>query len=162
MKNHFNHKRQRENNSRYTLIFACCSDSMSGQNSKRSRVETAKTVKAKHKNSLTEKDKTRATILIYHNEAEITECCCGQLINGNHICTKDILSRNLRVKECGFKTDVNIDCIICQKDVKQKEYNAQWAIDKDGYDVCSSCYGKCCFGELPKNCECWISDDERW
>ena len=65
------------------------------------------------------------------------------------------------VTECGFKTrrfhplrDVNLACVICQKDAKQKEYDEQWTVDLDGYDVCSECHAKCSYGDLPKQCEC--------
>ena len=101
-------------------------------------------------------------MLIWHNGAEVIECGCGKIINGKHKCTKDIKSKKLCVTECGYNTErryrplreVNLACDICQKDAKQKEYDEQWAVDFDGYDVCSECHGKCTYGVLPKECEC--------
>ena len=40
---------------------------------------------------------------------------------------------------------------------EQKEFARQWSVDRDGYDVCSECYGKCTYGVLPKQeqgCAC--------
>ena len=92
-------------------------------------------------------------MLIYHNGAGVIECCCGQIINSKHICTKDINVQRHCVLDCGFKRCHN-ECSICRKDSKQKEYDKQWATDRDGYDVSSKCYMKCCYGDLPKQCEC--------
>ena len=104
-------------------------------------------------------------MLIWHNGAEVLECCCGQIINGNHLCTKDMKSTKLCVTRCGYNTvrkqnplrEINLTCVVCRKDAEQKEYDSQWTVDFDGYDVCSECHGKCTYGVLPKQeqgCEC--------
>ena len=121
------------------------------------------TTKRKHENSLKEKkDETqKILVLIYHKGIEMVECHCGQIINKKHECAKKIKSKKLYIEECKFKEldhDDN-DCAICEKDAKRKEYYSQWAVDFDGYDVCSTCHSKCPYGELPKECEC-PSDEE--
>ena len=122
------------------------------------------TTKRKHETSLKENnDETQKKILvlIYHKGKEMVECHCGQIINKKHECTKKIKSKKLCVEECKFKEldHVDNDCARCEKDAKRKEYYSQWAIDFDGYDVCSTYHSKCPYGELPKGCEC-PSDDE--
>jgi hypothetical protein len=110
-------------------------------------------------------------MLIWHSGAKVLECCCGQIINGNHLCTKDMKSTKLRVTRCGYQTEhhdnplreVDLTCAVCRKDAGQKEFDSQWAVDFDGYDVCSECHGKCPYGDLPKQdyaCECPLSDDD--
>ena len=107
----------------------------------------------------------QSKMLIWHNGAEVLECCCGQIINGDHKCTKDMTSKKLCVTRCGYNTDykqnpieeVNLSCDVCRKDAAQKEFDSQWTVDFDGYDVCSECHGKCTYGVLPKQeqgCEC--------
>ena len=109
-------------------------------------------------------------MLIWHNGAEVVECCCGQIINGNHQCTKDMTSTKLCVTSCGYRTErgynplreINLDCVVCQKDTEQKKFDSQWTVNLDGYDVCSMCNGKCPYGELPKQdygCDCSSDSD---
>ena len=104
-------------------------------------------------------------MLIWHNGAEVLECCCGHLILGNHKCKQYMHSLKLRVTRCGYNTtyrqnpleEINLACVVCQEDAAQKEYDRQWSIDFDGYSVCSECHGKCTYGVLPKQeqgCEC--------
>jgi hypothetical protein len=112
--------------------------------------------------------------LLWHNGAEVLECCCGKIINGHHQCTQDMTSIKLVVTTCGYNTtyrhsknnvieEINLACVVCRKDTERKEFASQWAVDRDGYDVCSDCYGKCPYGDLPKKlygaCDC-VSDSD--
>jgi hypothetical protein len=79
-------------------------------------------------------------------------------------------SLKLCVTKCGYRTDsgynvhgvINLDCDVCRNDAENKEFASQWTVNQDGYDVCSECYGKCPYGELPKQdwgCDC-VSDSD--
>ena len=80
-------------------------------------------------------------------------------------------STKLCVTSCGYRTkrgynperEVNLACVLCRKNTEQKEFDSQWTVDFDGYDVRSECHGKCPYGVLPKQewgCECPPSDDD--
>ena len=92
-------------------------------------------------------------MLVYHNGAGVLECYCGHIITGKHMCAQVINVQRLCIRECGFG-DLNNECSICRKDDEQKNYDKQWYTDRDGYDRCSTCSMKCCYGDLPKQCEC--------
>ena len=93
-------------------------------------------------------------MLTFHAGPGVVECCCGQIITGNHLCIQLITEQRIRVRKCRFKELTNNECSICQADSEQKLFAHQWYTDIDGYDRCSECSCKCTYGQLPKECEC--------
>ena len=95
---------------------------------------------------------TPPTTMIYHRKTEEIECLCGKIIDGSHKCDE-----KPPVIICFEECENN--CARCKRFTERERFESQWSMDRDGYCVCSSCYEKCHYGELPKGCECDIDSD---
>ena len=90
--------------------------------------------------------------MIYHKITEVLECFCGERIDCDrtHQCT--LPSKDLKIEVCA-------SCERCDKTKHWKWLESFWG-EKDGYVVCSNCEFKCCVGNLPKQCGCYL--DQRY
>ena len=99
----------------------------------------------------------KSIVFLYHRAAELFECCCGHIVDGDHSCLKGEFIENVQVLECGFADDKNIVCNVCKEDEMEKEFYSQWSF-ADGYCRCTGCDEECDM-ELPKVCACtWYID----
>ena len=66
-------------------------------------------------------------MLTYHDGPGVVECCCGQIIKGNHLCVQIINERRIRVRKCRFKKLTNNTSVVYVKQIANRNYfDKQW------------------------------------